>query len=75
MTYNFPAFPRPAYQGADWRPFEHSQDGMTMRDYFAAAALAGILAGNYSDARGIEAEAAFRFADQMLKERELSSVE
>lgn len=38
---NPPAFPRPAYAGTDdpHTPFpHHEQDGMTLRDYFAAAA-------------------------------------
>ncbi len=42
--------------------------GMTLRDYFAAKALGGVLAGSstYSDA----ARAAYRAADAMLLARE-----
>jgi hypothetical protein len=42
---------------------------MTLRDYFAAAALTGLLAnrlGRYSDM----AEDAYKYADAMLAERE-----
>jgi hypothetical protein len=60
-------------------PTAHSEfSGMTLRDYFAAAALTGILAGDQlegrrGDAVWTEAEVAARIygiADAMLKERE-----
>lgn len=41
-----------------------------LRDMFAAAALTGLYAGNvYSDAHDWAAEAAYRSADAMLKQR------
>ena len=51
--------------------------GMTLRDYFAAQALAGILAGGFADtiphdapSGGAEAaQFAYQYADAMLKER------
>jgi hypothetical protein len=63
-----------------------NQDGMTLRDYFAAKAMQGFLAAkawhpdfNYpadfnfdAGKRAADAvsEAAYKYADQMLKERE-----
>ncbi len=49
--------------------FSESQDGMTLRDYFAAAALTGML----SHIQGIPQkciEVSFEIADAMLKARE-----
>ena len=44
--------------------------GMTLRDYFAAKALQGLLFGNYDFAdRNRIAEKAYDFADAMLKAR------
>lgn len=62
-------------------PFTHAADdggqcwghGMTLRDYFAAAALPGVLAaalGNTKLDEGICAGAAYEIADAMLKERD-----
>ena len=47
--------------------------GMSLRDYFAAAALTGILATQYEDpplADSDMAEWAYKVADAMLKERD-----
>jgi hypothetical protein len=43
--------------------------GMTLRDYFAAKAMQGLLANNNIDAQQI-AKAAYIVADAMLKARE-----
>ena len=43
--------------------------GMTMRDYFAAKALAGILASNDEIDPGAAAKISYRFADAMLAAR------
>jgi hypothetical protein len=60
-TQNPPAFPIPGDS------FIH--EGMTLRDYFAAAALTGLLAnGNYSS----PVKTAFETADVMLEQREVS---
>jgi hypothetical protein len=77
-----PAFPRAAHwsDGGSAR-FDHgAQDGMTLRDWFAGQALAGMLAyshvnpqrGNYHENCSVEgaAEDAYRYADAMLAERE-----
>jgi hypothetical protein len=45
--------------------------GMELRDYFAAAALQGILADSNVDGNAATlAKIAYKFADAMLKERE-----
>lgn len=43
-------------------------EGMTLRDYFAAKAMQGILAGNSTKVHEI-AQASYIVADAMLKER------
>ena len=52
----------------------HSSNGMTLRDYFAAKAMQGLLAGLLADGMDIKwqgvAEDAHRMADAMMKERE-----
>ena len=71
---NPPAFPRPEAWASDsetgTRP---AQEGMTLRDYFAAKAMQGMLSActGWSEA-GIErlAKCSYMTADQMLKERE-----
>jgi hypothetical protein len=71
------AFPRPfsADQIGDYTRDYFAQDGMTLRDYFAAAALQGILAGPCSR-DGVPVSEwsdvphqAYRLADAMLKAR------
>ena len=44
--------------------------GMDLRDYFAAKALQGMLAGNYQGDIYMAAQNAYRFADAMIHERE-----
>ena len=66
-----PAFPRP-YSSGDY--FENpAQEGMSLRDYFAAAALQIVIKtycdGNAQYAEG-SAKVAYLFADAMLKARE-----
>jgi hypothetical protein len=63
ITYIAPAFPTPA-------GIQHN-DGMTLRDYFAAAALQGSIAcigsgGDWDDF----AKDTYKYADAMLKARE-----
>jgi len=65
-----PAFPVPDSHHANGQ-VQYGSNGMTLRDYFAAAALTGILAnpdggGPYDS----EAEYAWRYADAMLAARE-----
>ena len=66
-----PAFPsnRDMRHSPDW----DYEQGMTLRDYFAAKAMQGLLAcGEAHDEHTapITAEAAYAMADDMLKERE-----
>jgi len=51
-------------------PLEHS--GMTLRDYFAAKAMQGIVSREVSDMKWINTYAtnAYKMADAMLKARE-----
>jgi hypothetical protein len=58
-----PAFPSHGSMG------EVTHEGMTLRDYFAAKAMQGLLANNNIDAQQI-AKAAYIVADAMLKARE-----
>jgi hypothetical protein len=60
-----PAFPR---TGADGHT--SPQSGMTIRDYFAAAALQGLLANGGCPTWDDDAKAAYAAADAMLKARE-----
>ena len=55
-----PAFPTPTHN--------LQNDGMTLRDYFAAKAMQGLIANNNIDAQQI-AQAAYIVADAMLKAR------
>ncbi len=70
-----PAFPRPIStdEHATGCNILAGQDGMTLRDYFAAAALTGLLAsctgGDAYTAWPLAAEDAYRMADAMLGER------
>jgi hypothetical protein len=59
---NTPAFPTPAHNLAN--------DGMTLRDYFAAKAMQGICASGPTIDNGRIALEAYQLADAMLKARE-----
>jgi len=63
---NPPAFPRP-YSGTS----QFAQEGMTLRDYFAAKAMTGLLTaeivGEYSNEH--VANISYLIADAMMKER------
>jgi hypothetical protein len=60
-----PAFPR---TGADGHT--SPQSGMALRDYFAAAALQGLIANGGCPTWDDDAKAAYAAADAMLKARE-----
>ena len=55
--------------------FQFAHDGMSLRDWLAGQALAGILAfpgpvdGNRDKAKGLAAKAAYAYADAMIAER------
>lgn len=72
-----PAFPQQFQHDAEgdrvW-PEEFGADGMSLRDWFAGQALAGILSadtvlGQRTNPHSDAAMAAYRIADAMLKER------
>lgn len=88
MNDGGPAFPRPysQFNGTNAHEFYNHQDGMTLRDYFAAKALAAIVArarlnpcGDFVagdcllqsyNAPECAAKTAYAFADAMIKARE-----
>ena len=68
------AFPYSALQPGGPTMYADSE-GMTLRDYFAAKAMQGMLACSNLDAKlkadaGLIATSAYQFADAMLKARE-----
>ena len=71
MSDGGPAFPRPAVN--DKMGWLGAQQGMTLRDYFAAAALTGILASYANEQHVADSEScakeAYERADSMLAER------
>jgi hypothetical protein len=76
---NEPAFPRPA-SAAHAHGMHSPQEGMTLRDYFAAKAMQGLIAheqkashlsgANIGDFDVRVAFAAYRYADAMMSRRE-----
>ena len=66
-----PAFPFPAYTYPNGE-INHGEGGMTLRDYFAAKALQGMLAENGGGPmrNNTLAEFSYEIADAMLKARE-----
>ena len=71
-----PAFPIPLQSGQRWQGMAPC-DGMTLRDYFAAKAITGLLAGSMADGSQITREgiecasmASYLIADAMLKARD-----
>jgi hypothetical protein len=71
-----PAFPRPAAFSNAERTACTEQDGMTLRDWFAGQALAGMISAVDPKSEGSQAikpiaEAAYDFADAMLRAREV----
>ena len=63
-----PAFPIPLNPGESCQG-HGPYDGMTLRDYFAAKALQGLLSGRNHIAE-VNVRLAYEYADAMLKERE-----
>lgn len=61
-----PAFPTSAHT---WH-----YEGMTLRDYFAAKAMQGLLAGEYN-VPDVFAEWAYKYADALLAERNKNNYE
>ena len=72
---NQPAFPGPYANKNGNLEVLFKQQGMTLRDYFAAKAMQGMLACSNLDAKlkadaGLIATSAYQFADAMMKARE-----
>lgn len=69
---NTPAFP--FMWDAAHRPIFEKEQGMTLRDYFAAKAMQGMMGVDHEDYIPIHCEQlanqAYMFADAMLKARE-----
>ena len=66
-----PAFPMPGMSGLPNDGFIYGQDGMTLRDYFAAKAMQGLLAGKLKTTNmTVIAGECYAMADFMLKARE-----
>jgi len=63
---DIPAFPRP-YSGTS----QFAQEGMTLRDYFAAKAMQGFMGSSWN-VKSFEdmARKAYQLADAMMKVRE-----
>jgi hypothetical protein len=64
-----PAFPFPAYTYPNGE-INHGEGGMTLRDYFAAKAMQGMMACPGSIRVNDDANFAYQMADAMLKARE-----
>lgn len=74
LNNNHPAFPVQAYPGDAANPKVRPNTGMSMRDYFAAQAMIGIISnpeqiGDDTPVKDI-AEFAFEMANAMLERRE-----
>ena len=68
---NPPAFPRPYSEDAFLEETDYlAQDGMTLRDYFAAKAMQGFQEQWVYDNSDEIARKAYAMADAMLKARE-----
>ena len=69
-----PAFPRPPVQvhedGKLYSTYKHGQGGMSLRDLFAAFAMAGMFAESDDYTFDGMSRAAYECADAMLKRRD-----
>lgn len=64
-----PAFPRTPFDVNDYTG--DGSSGMSLRDYFAGQALAGMLTCSYINSSKVDlSREAYRFADRMLAERQ-----
>ena len=60
----------PAFPNFRWEGWGTPEEGMTLRDYFAAKAMQGLLASNIKDRIDEFAKQAYIVADAMMKARE-----
>ena len=65
----------PAFPYGTKNVTERFSEGMSLRDYFAGQALAGLLAHLPGDSRRVAVGWAYRLADAMLVERERKEAE
>lgn len=71
----------PAFPTTEEHGFNEGSPGMTLRDYFAAKAMAALIStaggpcivGGLSGAEDETAKGAYKIADAMMKARELSN--
>ncbi len=69
-THNPPAFPTPSVVAPDGTEHDNGQEGMSLRDYFAAQALTGLFQIHGKTKFFSEfAREAYDLADAMLKAR------
>jgi hypothetical protein len=62
----------PVAQDLNWLPAHIiTASGMTLRDYFAAKAMQGLLAGTKTGSATVLATDSYKMADAMLKAREV----
>lgn len=66
-----PAFPIPLNPGQSWQGMAPC-DGMTLRDYFAAKAMQGLLASEVCAPTDHFAAKAYEMADAMLRVRDVA---
>lgn len=71
-----PAFPFPASLYPDGSTHDPGDPGMSLRDYFAAKAMQGLMGRNWSECKvtdeeliAIWARSSYGMADAMMKER------
>jgi len=74
LNSNHPAFPVQAYPGDAANPKVRPNTGMSMRDYFAAQAMSGLIANpeEFGEAAPVNdiADFAYTVANAMLERRE-----
>ena len=67
---NTPAFPTERIGVESGEVLNYQEEGMTLRDYFAAKALQGLISTEGAGSAERYAEISYRLADAMLKARE-----
>ena len=74
FRFDMKAFPTPTLEigmKGDVKGYQHGNEGMDLRDYFAAKAMQALVLKTINDNENSEvaAEAAYMFADAMINER------